>query len=114
MKYILSITIGLLLHFSGFAQANVDCKIEFESSFSQQISGGLYQIDLELKEGNGKFEISLFDMVDNKLVTTGTFESEKGHLQTVFNNLEKGNYLIGINQGDCRQTIGGIRGIKIE
>jgi hypothetical protein len=114
MKIIISIIIGLILHFSGYAQEKNQCQIKFEHSVSKVESSDLFEISLLMTNGNGRFEVKLFDIKNNRMLSSYLFKSQDGLTQTVFKNLNKGTYLIGINQGECRQTIGGINGFKVE
>ena len=48
------------------------------------------------------------------MVNTYSFDTKNGISQSIIKGINKGVYLIGISQGSCHQTLGGINGFKVE
>lgn len=114
MKFIFIGVFSVLFHFVAYSQESNSCQLEFEYSISNTEDANLFDINLNLKNGKGRYEVKLFDMVKNSMVKTYSFDRKNGTSQTIIKGINKGVYLIGISQGNCHQTIGGINGFKVE
>jgi hypothetical protein len=97
--------------------ARAQCKIAHEIKAEPASDNILGKIQISLLDFSGKADIRLYDIMDQRvpLIAEKKNVAVNGAKTTfLFDGLKPTTYIIQVSWGGCKQTLGGLEGIKID
>ena len=100
-----------------FYHAEAQCELKSEVRTEAITSGSDGKISLTLKANfNGPASVTLYDIMDEKVpvIDERKISPSLQNSPIVFSGLKATTYIVTVSWRNCKKTIGGLEGIKID